>query len=125
MANKTIVIIEDNVINREGVAIVLRKAGYRALPFPEGKAALEYLRSHDLPDLILLDMVIPPPGCDGWWLLEQLKLSPILSQIPVFITTGLSVASEEWAASLGARGLFRKPVDVEPLLAEIQRRLAG
>jgi hypothetical protein len=35
--------------------------------------------------------------------------------------TSLGIASEEWAASLGACGLIRKPVEMEPLLREVRR----
>jgi hypothetical protein len=51
------------------------------------------------------------------------KKHPALASVPVFIVTGLGVASEGWAASLGARGLIRKPVEMEPLLAAVRRSL--
>jgi hypothetical protein len=45
--------------------------------------------------------------------------------IPVIIVTGIGNASDEWAASLGARGLLRKPAEVEHLLHEIERCLGA
>jgi len=65
------------------------------------------------------------PNGDGWWFLEQRKGLPALYAVPVIITTALAVAGGEWASSLGAAGLLRKPFDAEPLLAEINRCLEG
>jgi CheY-like chemotaxis protein len=121
--NHTVLIVEDNAIAREGMAVVLRQAGYDVVGFPEAREALEYLGSNPPPDVILLDMIIPPPGGDGWWFVEQRKRIPGLDAVPLLLTTGLHVASLEWAASLGACGLVRKPIEAKPLLAEIRRCL--
>ena len=40
---------------------------------------------------------------------------------PVVIVTGLNIASPEWARSLGARGLVRKPICAEELVAKIRQ----
>ncbi len=122
--SKLLLIVEDNAISREGMAVILRQAGYSVVAFPDGQAALNYLTSKPAPDLILLDMLIPPPGCDGWRFLQQRKRLPGLAGIPVIITTGIGIASNEWAASLGACGLLHKPIDLEALLAEVRRCLA-
>ena len=125
MPGKTLLIIEDNEISREGLAVVLRREGYIVLTFPDGGTALDYMTRKPPPDLILLGMLIPPPGCDGWRFLKERRKLPALASVPVIITTGLGIASDEWAASLGAAGLLRKPIDVEPLLAEVRRCLPG
>lgn len=120
MSGKTILVVEDNAIQREGLAVVLRKEGYTVLVAADGKEASAAVRV-GVPDLILLDMLLPAP--DGWHLMRMWKKYPALASVPVFIVTGLGIASEEWAAALGARGLVRKPVEVEPLLAAIRRCL--
>lgn len=124
MANGTILIVEDNIIQREGLAMVLRQRGFSVLPAADGQEALDLLeRTH--PNLVLLDMLIPNEAADGWWFFEQRRQNPHVASIPVIITTALSVASKEWANSLGAEALVRKPIDVEPLLAAIQRCLGN
>jgi two-component system, sensor histidine kinase and response regulator len=120
----TVLVLEDNEISREGTSLILRRAGYEVAAFGDGKAALDYCRSNNPPDVILLDMIIPPPAWDGWQFLDRRKADPALASVPVILTTGLTVACKEWAASLGAVGLVRKPVDHEPLLAEVRRCLA-
>jgi CheY-like chemotaxis protein len=123
MAGKTLLVVEDNAIQREGLAAVLREHGYTVLTAADGDEAMSWLRSEPPPDLVLLDMIIPRTGHDGWYFLEQRRRHPALASIPVIITTALGNASQEWAAALGARGLLRKPVEVEPLLTHLNRCL--
>lgn len=118
----TVVVLEDNETSREGTSLILRQAGYKVVAFREGRSAIDYCRT-SRPDLILLDMIISPPGWDGWQFLARRKSDPALASVPVILTTGLTVACKEWAASLGAAGLVHKPVDTEPLLAEVRRCL--
>jgi CheY-like chemotaxis protein len=123
MTGKTILIIEDETIQREMLATELRQQGFTAVTAREGSEALNQLHIGPIPDLILLDMLLSSGQRDGWWFLNQRQHIPALASVPVVITTSLSVACEEWAVSLGAAGLLRKPFDVETLLSEIWHRL--
>jgi two-component system, chemotaxis family, chemotaxis protein CheY len=118
MTEKTILIVEDNDVQREGLAAVLRNEGNTVIVAASGKEALSVVGTV-LPDLILVDMLMPPP--DGWILMRLWKINSELASVPVVIVTSLGIASEEWAASLGACGLIRKPVETEPLLREVRR----
>ena len=120
---KTIWIIEDDTIQREVLATQLRQQGFTVVTAPEGYEALKRLSSGPVPDLILLDMLIPSGNSDGWWFLRQRQHIPTLAAVPVVIMTSLSVACEAWAASLGAAGLLRKPFEAGALLAEMRRCL--
>jgi CheY-like chemotaxis protein len=125
MPNKTVLIVEDNAIVREGMAVMLHKVGYRVVPFADGKAALEHLRAGARPDLILLDMMSPIPEGDGWRFLEERGKVAALASVPVIIVTALGIAGEEWGRSLGACGLLRKPVELEHLLEAVRHYLSG
>ncbi len=118
-SGKRILIIEDNVITREGLAVVLQREGYTVAGVGNGQEALGFLRNSPAPNLVPLDMMLPV--LDGWSFLAHYKQNTALTAIPVLILTALSVASPEWALSLGAVGVLRKPIDVEPLLKAIQR----
>lgn len=119
MAKRTILIVEDNSIQREGLALVLRQHGFSVLLAVDGQEAIKLLERLQ-PDLVLLDMLIPKEESDGWWFLKQRQKVSHIASIPVVIMTAMSVASKEWAQSLGANGLIHKPIDVEPLVAAIQ-----
>jgi DNA-binding response OmpR family regulator len=59
---------------------------------------------------------------DGWGFLRERQLRPDVAAVPVILTTAVG-KGPAWAASLGAQGYVRKPMDVEPLLAEVRRLL--
>ncbi len=121
MPEKTILIVEDNEVQREGLTLVLRTAGYNVIAAVSGADAVAILEYVVTADLILLDMMIPPP--DGWRFMAMRKNNPALAAAPVIIMTGLGAACAEWAEALGAFGFLRKPVDTGPLLAEVRRCL--
>ena len=80
---------------------------------------MDYLSTEPAPDLVLLDMMMP--GHDGWQFLNQWKHSRSHATIPVVIMTALGIASPEWAASLGAVSLLRKPFEIDALLEMVRR----
>jgi CheY-like chemotaxis protein len=120
-AHHTILVVEDNDVSREGLAVVLRRAGYRVIPAANGGEALAALRSEPPPDLILLDMFMPV--VDGWHFLDRLRHEAV--HPPVILTTGAAVLSREWAEAHGCAGFLRKPVDSAALLDEVARCLGG
>jgi CheY-like chemotaxis protein len=117
--SKTVMVVEDNNIAREGLALVLRRRGYNVSTAADGLEALESLRRGHHPDVILLDMLLP--GLDGWDFLQERKRHPGLAGIPVVITTALTIADQEWAESLGANGYLRKPIEVGVLMEAVRR----
>ena len=119
MPGKTLLVVEDNAIEREGLAAVLRQEGYSVIPAANGKEALDCLESGAPPDLLLLDMMMSE--IDGWQLLKMLRRRPELLALPVIIVTGLGIANLEWARSVGAVGLVRKPIDLEQLKDSLAR----
>jgi CheY-like chemotaxis protein len=117
---KTLLVVEDDIITREGLAVVLREAGYTVAVAANGTDAIDHLLANPT-SLVLLDMMMP--ACDGWSVLHRHLKDLALTAIPVVIMTALGVASLEWAIGLGAAGYLRKPFDVPALLQEVQRCL--
>jgi CheY-like chemotaxis protein len=112
---KTILVVDDDEVFCLGIELVLQGAGYMVLHAGNGQEAVDYLQSgQPAPDLILLDMIMPLHN--GWNFMAQRKANPTLSAIPFVIMTAMGVGNPEWAASLGAIGYIRKPVEVECLL---------
>jgi CheY-like chemotaxis protein len=99
---RTVLVVEDNSIEREGMAAVLRQEGFDAVLAANGKEALERLQGKPTPDVMLLDMMMSE--MDGWQLLKMLRQLPDLVQVPVIIVTGLGIANIEWARSLARPG---------------------
>jgi putative two-component system response regulator len=120
---KTILIVEDNQVEREGLAALLLGEGFAVAAAADIPAALAILRTGPPPALVLLDILMP--GQDGWDFLMLRRRDPVLAAVPVVITTALTAASPEWSAALsGGAACFRKPLPVADLLAEVRRLCA-
>lgn len=117
-AATSLLLVEDNEVEREGLAVILRREGFTVAEAATGNEALGQLRA-GVPSLILLDMLLPD-GQDGWFLLETIRDVPEWSTIPVIIITGLGIASFEWAQALGALDVVRKPIATDDLLQKIR-----
>jgi CheY-like chemotaxis protein len=117
----TILIVEDDELAQEGLCAVLGREGYTPVVAGTGRRAVDNLH-RNTPDLILLDMMMPE--MDGWMFLGHFRHTPAWAGIPVVIMTGMGSASDEWAVSMGACELLRKPIEVADLLAAVRRCLA-
>ncbi len=115
----TLLIVDDDAIARAGLTTLLGQEGYQIVTAANGQVALDILHGGLVPDLILLDMILPVR--DGWWFCGQKQSDRSIAGIPVVLMTGLQIASEEWAVSLGAVGLLRKPIDVPTLIKTVHR----
>jgi CheY-like chemotaxis protein len=118
---KTILIVEDNAIAREGLAVLLRRESYDVVLTADGQQALDLLHEGLDPGLVLLDMLMPV--LDGWGFLEVVKrLQPPLTG-PIIVMSGKGVIGREWARAHRCAGYLRKPVIPEWLLKEVRRCL--
>jgi CheY-like chemotaxis protein len=115
---QTILIIEDDEVARAGLSSILRAHDYNVVAAANGLEAMDRLQSGLHPDLILLDMILPT--YDGWKFFGRRRQEHLFEGIPVVIMTGLIIASVEWARSLGAVDLLRKPVEVDSLLETVR-----
>ena len=121
MYAKTILVVEDDDVTREGFGSVLKEHGYKVDLASTGQHALDYLQRNGPPDLIVLDMLMQ--GMDGWQFLKYRDKK--WRSVPVLIATALSVASKEWAAAMGAAGLLQKPIDLTVLVERVQKLLGS
>jgi CheY-like chemotaxis protein len=115
--SRPIFIIEDNEIVCAGLASALQAHGYETVTAANGRDGLAMLHAGLHPALILLDMILPE--LDGWQFCAHYMESES-GVAPVVIITGLGIASVEWARSMGAVALLRKPVDTFQLLATVR-----
>lgn len=117
----TILIVEDDTIIRENLAVILSDAGYETLTAPDGLQGLAAAIEH-LPDLILCDLMMP--GLDGFEVLDALRKRSTTASIPVIILTALDENSTtRRAMSLGADDYISKPFSPPDLLDAIRSRL--
>jgi DNA-binding response OmpR family regulator len=113
-----ILVVDDDEDIRDAIALILERRGYQAVGAFDGQDALDQLHAHDgAPALILLDLMMP--RLNGVDFAKRLRSSS-RSSAPIVILSGDSRARET-AASLGAAHVLSKPVDLQDLVAAVQR----
>lgn len=123
MAEKTVLVIDDDDVNRQVLEILLRRENIRAMLAQDGKTGLE-LACSEPPDLILLDVFMPEE--DGFEILAQLKQEPATAKIPVVIFTILErEQSRKKALNMGACDYITKPFDMKEIVIRIREIIGG
>jgi two-component system KDP operon response regulator KdpE len=123
MANKKILIVEDDPDIRKGMSVRLKASGYDTFVASDVVTSLIMARKH-APDLIILDLGLP--AGDGFLVIERLKIIPALALIPIIIVSGRTgLPNQELAQEAGVKAFLQKPVDNAELLAVIRKTLGG
>lgn len=112
-----ILIVEDDVVTRRNLSVLLSDEGYDVDQAGDGVQALEILAGRPF-DLVLSDIVMP--RMDGLKLLQQLQF--MAPQIPVVIMTSY-VSDSLSSVPAGAAEFIRKPFVLDDLLFKVQRAL--
>jgi CheY-like chemotaxis protein len=109
--NKKILIVEDEEILLELLQKRLTQEDYQVAIAKDGIEGLEKIKE-DIPDLILLDIVMPRMG--GFEMMKELQKDEKFSQIPIIIISNSGQPVEiDLAQKLGARDWLIK-TDFEP-----------
>ncbi len=117
----TIMTVDDTVENLNILEEMLTGAGYRVMPFPKGKLALQAALRHP-PDLILLDVMMPQ--MDGFEACRRLRAHNTLADIPVIFISALGDAeSKVRAFTEGGVDYVTKPFQEKEVLARIRTHL--
>jgi DNA-binding NarL/FixJ family response regulator len=118
---KTILVIEDNNTMRQKVVTILKMEGYEPLVAPNGLEGIRVAKD-ELPDLILCDIMMPE--CDGYEVLQALRIFKPTANIPfIFLTAKGEKAELRAGMNLGADDYLVKPVPRVELLEAIDARL--
>jgi two-component system, cell cycle response regulator DivK len=118
MAAETILIVEDNLVNRKLLLTVLRPHGYRLLTALDGEEAVR-IAGQEVPDLILMDLQLPK--INGYEATQQLKKHQSTAHIPIIALTAHAMAKEqEQALQIGFNGYVTKPIDTRAFPAYIR-----
>jgi putative two-component system response regulator len=117
----TILVADDNEMNRELLADILVAEGYKVVCVEDGDQAIHEINNRDL-DLALLDVVMP--GKTGFDVCHTIKSRPETRFIPVVLVTGLTSVDERIRGiRAGADDFLSKPVNSQELLARTRSLL--
>ncbi|HEX3876446.1 MAG TPA: response regulator [Bryobacteraceae bacterium] len=119
----TILIVEDNELNRDMLTRRLERRGYATLTAVDGEQGLDVAR-RDQPNLILMDMSLPV--MDGWEATKRLKSAPETRGIPIVALTAHAMSGDrERALEAGCDEYDTKPVEFPRLVTKIEALLSG
>ncbi|WP_353065849.1 response regulator [Tunturibacter psychrotolerans] len=119
---KTVLVVDDAPANIQIVNSILKDL-YKIRIATNGSKALELVKVMPLPDLILLDVVMPE--MDGYEVCTRLKLDPETRDIPVIFLTGQTEVEDETKGfEVGAVDYIHKPFSPAVVKARVQTHLA-
>src|SRR5574342_94167 len=116
MASGRILLVEDDVAIREGVADGLAFEGYQAAGVANGREALDWLEREGPPAVVVLDLLMPV--MNGAQLLEKLRADPRWARVPAVL---MSAAMPGLEALPRADAYLHKPFDMAELVAALSR----
>jgi two-component system cell cycle response regulator DivK len=117
----TILIVEDNEMNRDMLSRRLERKGYAILIAVDGEHGIAVARAH-APDLILMDMSLPT--VDGWEATRRLKADAALRHIPVIALTAHAMANDrDKAIEAGCDDYDTQPIELPRLLGKMETLL--
>ncbi len=118
-----VLVVEDDQEIREMLVEYLRDAGYTVYEAPDGKPALERLRTHPAGLVVLLDLMMP--GMDGYAVLQAVaEESPLATKHAyILVSATSSTLPLKVAAILKQLHVMSvpKPFDLDELLAAVQK----
>jgi serine/threonine protein kinase/ActR/RegA family two-component response regulator len=118
---ETLLVVDDNEMNRDLLSRRLERKGFRVLTAADGMAALDAIAASPV-DLVLLDVMMP--GITGLDVLRAVreKHSPI--DLPVIMVTAKDESADiVHAFQLGANDYVTKPIDFPVVLARVETQL--
>ena len=111
----TVLLVEDNEMNRDMLLRRLQRRGFEVLTALDGEQAIQMTQQHQ-PALVLMDMSLPV--LDGWEATRRLKADPATKHIPVIALTAHALPAErDRALEAGCAAFETKPIDFPKLLA--------
>jgi len=121
LVSNTVLIVDDDDLNREVMEAFLSLDGYDVFIAGNGRKALELAESQ-LPDLMILDLRLP--DLNGFEICKSLRANPKTQHILVMMITGFSDPKvRQQALSVGVDVFFPRPFDGDDFTTEVKRLL--
>src|SRR5262252_2942400 len=118
----SIVVVEDQMDNRQILRDLLGNAGYQLVEAENGEEALAAV-ARQRPDLILMDIQLPV--MDGYETTRRIRADPESKAIPIIAVTSYALTGDEAKAlAAGCNAYITKPYSPRALLAKVREHLA-
>jgi len=120
-----VLVVEDDDHIAQVLRFMLERQGYRVTHLADGRTASEHVAaSPDLPDLILLDVMLP--YVDGFEIVALVRARAAWAKVPILMLTARNTERDTVRAlDAGANDFFSKPFQPNELLARVRRLLGN
>ena len=124
---KWIIVVDDDTANLKIAGHILSKNNMRVTALKSGKSFLEYIESNGMPDLVLLDIMMPE--MDGFETLIKLRehesRKGLMKTPVIFLTADEDVDTETRGFEVGVSDFIRKPFNPDVLLRRINNIMSN
>jgi len=118
-----ILIVDDSPSQLLGIQRIVEKLGHKTITATDGAAGVEAAKA-SLPDLVLMDVVMP--NLNGFQATRTLRREPSTQHIPVILVTTKDQDTDRmWGMRQGARAYITKPFSEDELSEVIERVFSG
>src|SRR6201991_241736 len=118
-----ILIVDDSPSQLLGIKRIVEKLGHEALTAEDGAAGVEAAK-RELPDLILMDVVMP--NLNGFQATRTISKEPTTAHIPIILVTTKDQDTDRvWGLRQGAKAYVTKPIKEEELVSTLKELLPG
>ncbi|HEX7917581.1 twitching motility response regulator PilH [Rudaea sp.] len=116
-----ILIVDDSPTQLLGLKRIVEKLGHLATTAEDGAAGVDTAK-REIPDLILMDVVMP--NLNGFQATRTLAREPTTKHIPVILVTTKGQETDKvWGMRQGAKAYVTKPIDEKELMQAIKNLL--
>jgi twitching motility two-component system response regulator PilH len=118
-----VLIVDDSPSQLLGLQRVVEKLGHQVITAEDGAAGVEAAK-REIPDLILMDVVMP--NLNGFQATRQISKDPSTSHIPVILVTTKDQETDKvWGMRQGAKAYVTKPINEAELSQTIKELIGG
>lgn len=116
-AIRRILVVDDDREIRVALSECLREHGFVVDSAGTGTSALRQLRFDPLPDVVLLDLILP--SVDGFEVAMTMRAEERFAAVPIVAISGMPLAGPD-LDELRLAAFFRKPLELAPLIATLE-----
>ena len=116
-----ILIVDDSPSQLLGIKRIVEKLGHEAITAEDGAAGVEAAK-RELPDLILMDVVMP--NLNGFQATRTIAKEDSTKHIPIILVTTKDQDTDKvWGLRQGAKAYVTKPIKEDELVAALKAHL--
>ena len=118
-----ILIVDDSPSQLLGIRRIVEKLGHEVFSAEDGAAGVEVAKQ-ELPDLILMDVVMP--NLNGFQATRTISKNPETAHIPIILVTTKDQETDKvWGMRQGAKAYVTKPIKEDDLVKTLNEFLPG